>query len=247
VTHSIREECDVRGGRRTIVDFGAGRDRFAGILLLPACATPVAAALLLHGFTLDKERMAESVGVALLGRGVASLAIDLPLHGERYQAVNLNSIRTPFELLARWRGALSESSLALEYLAALPGVDPNRLALVGYSLGGFLGVQVASREPAVRALVLAATGDIPDYVPFAGMVRKAVDPLDAIRRVAGRPLLMVHGRHDRTVPPAQAERLFRAASEPKELRWWETGHSLPADAIDDAARWLAARLEAQIN
>ncbi|HEY0996866.1 MAG TPA: hypothetical protein VGD77_12805, partial [Gemmatimonadaceae bacterium] len=53
------------------------------ILLLPASARAVPAALLLHGYTSRKERMAESLGMALLRQGIASLSIDLPLHGER--------------------------------------------------------------------------------------------------------------------------------------------------------------------
>jgi fermentation-respiration switch protein FrsA (DUF1100 family) len=53
---------------------------------------------------------------------------------------------------------------------------------------------------------------------------------------------MVHGRNDRTVTPAQAQRLFDAAAEPKELRWWPSGHLLPPDAIGYAAEWLARRL-----
>ena len=42
--------------------------------------------------------------------------------------------------------------------------------------------------------------------------------------------------------PAQAQRLFDAAREPKELRWWDGGHYLPPAAIDDAAEWLRDRL-----
>jgi fermentation-respiration switch protein FrsA (DUF1100 family) len=65
-----------------------------------------------------------------------------------------------------------------------------------------------------------------------------------VQRLAGRPFLMVHGRWDRTVTPAQAERLFAAAREPKELRWWDAAHILPPAAIADAAEWLATRLAA---
>ena len=45
-----------------------------------------------------------------------------------------------------------------------------------------------------------------------------------------------------TVTPAQAERLYAAAAEPKTIRWWESGHYLPDAAIDDAAEWLRAAL-----
>jgi hypothetical protein len=53
---------------------------------------------------------------------------------------------------------------------------------------------------------------------------------------------MVHGKRDRTVTPAQAQRLFDAAREPKTLRWWDAGHYLPDAAIDDAAEWLRGTL-----
>ena len=44
------------------------------------------------------------------------------------------------------------------------------------------------------------------------------DPLKAVRRLAGRPLLMTHGRHDRTVRPTDADRLFAAAGMEPTLR-----------------------------
>jgi fermentation-respiration switch protein FrsA (DUF1100 family) len=81
-------------------------------------------------------------------------------------------------------------------------------------------------------------------MPFASLIRRVVDPLRAARAVAGRPLLMVHGRRDRTVHPEQAQRLFDVAGEPKTIRWWDAGHRLPDAAIDDAAAWLAEHLSA---
>jgi hypothetical protein len=53
---------------------------------------------------------------------------------------------------------------------------------------------------------------------------------------------MVHGKNDRTVKPDQARRLFEAAREPKEIRWWSAGHILPPEAIDYAATWIVGQL-----
>jgi len=53
---------------------------------------------------------------------------------------------------------------------------------------------------------------------------------------------MVNGRFDRTVTSAQAERLYEAAREPKEIHWYNGGHWPPPNAIDVAADWLSARL-----
>jgi fermentation-respiration switch protein FrsA (DUF1100 family) len=156
--------------------------------------------------------------------------------------MDMQAMRNPLALVSAWRLAQDEAKLGLGYLGARREVDRERLAVVGYSMGSFLGVMVAASERRVRAVVLAAGGDLPAGTPFERLVRAAADPLRAVRRLDGRPLLMVHGRRDRTVTPAQAQRLFDAADEPKELRWWDAGHYLPTQAIDDAAAWLEGRL-----
>jgi len=96
----------------------------------------------------------------------------------------------------------------------------------------------------VRAVVLAAGGDLPTRLPFAAIVRSVADPLRAVRRLSGRPLLMVNGRFDRTVTAVQAQRLFDAAVEPKELRWYAGGHWPPPNEVDAAAEWLRRQLSA---
>ena len=239
---SVRSQRPVPGGRRLEVELRSRDAEIPGVLLLPERPAPMPAALLLHGFSSRKEHLSESVGAALLSRGIASLAIDLPLHGARSDLAEAQSARNPLAIVKLWRLALAESRLALRYLESREDVDASRLALVGYSLGSFLAVMAAAEDQGVRAVVLAAGGDLPEGTPFTAMARMLADPLRAVRRLAGRPLLMIHGRHDRTVRPDQAERLFAAAREPKELRWWDAGHILPPAAMHAAADWMAARL-----
>ena len=243
LTQRIRDEKALPDGRRLTLEFGPeGTDeRIPALLSLPAAASrdaPAPAVLLLHGYSSHKEQMAGSIGRVLLRHGIGSLAIDLPLHGERRGGMDMAAMRNPIALASAWRTAQTDARLALGYLGARPEVDAGCLAIVGYSMGSFLGVLVAADERKVRALVLAAGGDLPTGTPFERLVRTLADPLRAIRRYAGRPLLMVHGRRDRTVTPEQAERLFAAAGEPKTLRWWAAGHYLPDAAIDDAGEWL---------
>ncbi len=236
---SVRSQREVPGGRRVTLDFRKNGERVPAVLLLPEAPSPVPASLLLHGLSLDKERMADMAGVALLKRGIASLALDLPLHGERGGNRNPASPGNPFEMVARWRSALDESALAISYLAGRPDVNRSRISVVGYSLGAFIGLKVASGNPHVSSVVLASGGDLPEYVPFIGFVRAVADPIKMARNLKGRPLLMLHGRYDRAVTPAQAERLFNAAPGPKQLLWWDCGHVLPPQAIDQAAAWLS--------
>jgi uncharacterized protein len=234
----IREEHSIPEGKSVALAFNWNGATVPGILLIPHRTeqkTPVA--LLLHGFGVSKESMARSVGIELLLVGIASLAIDLPFHGERYEGIFVPPIN-PFELMSRWDSVVRECLLALDFLAGHPELDRDRLSLMGYSFGSFLGLKVASSDPRVRAVVLAASGDFPDYIPFAPLIRSVADPLQWVRQLKMRPLLMLHGRRDSIVPPELAERLFDAAGEPKEMVWFNSDHILPREAMAQAARWL---------
>ena len=238
---SVRRTSRVAHGTQQRVDLAYGRDLVPALRLLPTGEGTHPAVLLLHGFSSSKERMAQAIGRALLARGVGSLALDLPFHGERTSAGG-GIPRNPLALVGAWRAAVSEACAAVDWLEGQAGVDRGRLGVIGYSLGGFLALMTAAGEPRLRAVALAAAGDLPDQTPYAAMVRGLVDPPRAARRLDGRPLLLVNGRRDTTTRPAQAQRLFDAASEPKELVWYDGGHWPPPAAIDGAAEWMVARL-----
>jgi uncharacterized protein len=217
-------------------------DSVPAILQIPSSDEPLPAVLLLHGFSSRKERMADSIGRALASRRVASLAIDLPLHGARDAGFDGISFQNPVAVIQKWRLAVHEAHAGLAYLEAHTAIDRRRIGITGYSLGAYLATAVAAADSRARALALAAGGDLPPQMPFASLVRSVVDPLRDVRKLAGRPLLMTNGHFDRTILPDQARSLFDAASEPKELRWYEGGHWPPQSAIDSVADWLAETL-----
>ena len=234
---------DVPLGVRYDLQLVDGVEHIPAILMVPHAHEPVPAALLLHGFGSQKERMANTIGSALVGHGIAMLAVDLPLHGERMGSPADLTVANPMRLLGTWRTAVREARLGLDYLASNESVETQRLGIVGYSLGSFLANIVAADSPDIRAVVLAASGDLPEGLQFESLLRAVVDPLRATRRVAGRPLLMVNGRFDRTVKPSQAQRLFAAAHEPKTMRWYGGGHWPPPKEMEYAADWLAEQLK----
>ena len=239
---TARRSTRVPRGEERLLDLVHGSERVPASFLAPADRAPAPAVLLLHGFSSSKERMTQSVGRALLSRGVASLAVDLPFHGERNDAQGVPPYRNPLALVSAWRTAVREARAAIEWMCAQPEVDDARIGVIGYSLGGFLALMTASEERRIRVITLAAAGDLPDTTPYAALLRRAVDPLRAVRKLGGRPLLLVNGRRDTTTRPAQAERLFAFAEEPKRLVWYEGGHWPPPSAIEDAAEWTTGRL-----
>lgn len=114
----------------------------------PADATaeePAPGVAAIHGYTVDRTSM-ENVAIELAHRGYVVVAVDQPGHGA--------SDPPPFA--NGWGGPAT-----LEAVADRDTVDADRVALVGYSMGG--------------AAALAATDDQPDG--YAGVVLQASSPV----------------------------------------------------------------------
>ncbi|MFN2613519.1 MAG: alpha/beta hydrolase [Actinomycetota bacterium] len=147
------------------------------------------------------------------------------------------------------------------------------LAVVGSSAGGSTALRVAAERKEIDAVAtFAAVGAfglqseedaraVVNRFRNIGIIRDPafprdldgwakefsdVAPLAAVRKIAPRPLLIVHGDADDVVPYAQAEMLFEKAGEPKELvRIPGGGHQLRKDprAVDALVDWLSNRSE----
>lgn len=228
------------------LEIGPPGERVPAIIDLPIGTAPLPGVLLVHGLGSTKEQMTGSIGRALVRRGIATLAVDLPMHGDRFVG-DVRSLMNPIAVAQQWRRAIREVSYALRFLTAHADVDGNQIGIAGYSLGAYVALVVAANDPSIRAVCLAAGGDLPADIPFAALIRNIVDPRRIVRNIAGRPLLMVNGRFDQRIRPEAAEALFAAALEPKELRWYEGGHWPPPNVIDDAADWLSLQLGAHLT
>jgi uncharacterized protein len=126
-------------------------------------------------------------------------------------------------------------------LGALP------LGLLGYSLGGAVAIAVAGSDPRVRAVCTDCAFDDPRRVLGQGVWRTLripgavltapvgavlalragarfsdFRPLESVSRIPPRPLLLIHGGADTSVPPGHARRLHDAAGPGAEL-WIQPG------------------------
>jgi fermentation-respiration switch protein FrsA (DUF1100 family) len=118
-------------------------------------------------------------------------------------------------------GTYRDAVAAHRYLVQKRAVDPKQLILLGESLGAAVAVELSLREPAAALVLEAPFTSIPamarlvyPFLPFTSRLRTRYDNLAKIPRI-GRPLLIIHGRRDVTVPFEHGEELFRAALEPK--------------------------------
>jgi putative redox protein len=155
------------------------------------------------------------------------------------------------------RGWSSDLEAVIDAVYGTPKIDPESIHCIGFSAGGAIASKVASREKKVASLLLMATPhNFADILPddpnllrehFIGLgtIRDSSFPADPSRWytdflnvlpakylpfVSPRPVEIVHGDQDTTVPPEHAHLLFEAACRPKKLIIIEgAGHQLRKD------------------
>jgi dienelactone hydrolase len=144
----------------------------------------------------------------------------------------------------------------LDLLAARPGVDPARLAVVGHDFGGMLAILAAAEDPRVRSLVvIAATPRWSDwFLPFWQIdedridylrATRDIDPIERIAAVAPRPVLLQFGERDWFIAPMAGWAFRRAAGgEPSvDLKTYDAEHDMRhAETRPDRAAFLARTL-----
>jgi dipeptidyl aminopeptidase/acylaminoacyl peptidase len=81
---------------------------------------------------------------------------------------------------------------AVDYVATQPGVDTDRIGLLGFSLGGYLAISLAAQDNRIAAVIEVA-GGLPKY------------GIPAVKRLP--PTLILHGDADTTVPVSEAHDL----------------------------------------
>ncbi len=129
-----------------------------------------------------------------------------------------------------------DTEAALGVVFAMAEVDPDRIVVLGQSLGGTIAITALSQSAyrrRIRALIVEGA-----FSSYRGIAREKLagswvtwalqwplsltidnqyKPMESIGRIAPVPVLIIHGLADRVVPPHHGEALYAAALEPKEL------------------------------
>ena len=220
----------------------------------PASATIV----LLHGYGQSKDAMLPHA--AYLHRaGYNVLLFDFRHSGQSGGDAVTFGMKEPLDV----RGAVA-------YVTTRPDVDASRVAIQAVSLGASSGLLAMAADPRIKAAVAeSAFTDLDAMinqnfqshvglppVPFATLVvlvmerrlggsAGAVRPIEAVRRLGNRPVLIIDDAADSVNPPGAAEQLYAAASGPKTL--WTiagAGHAMgyfrePASYQERVLRFFA--------
>jgi len=128
---------------------------------------------------------------------------------------------------------------AFEYVLSVGGVE--HVGAFGESMGAATSIIAAAELPQIQAVVAdSAFASIEDMIqvvvphpvfgPFiqfftereTGLNVNDLRPVDAVQQISPRPIFIIQGKADETVPPDSARRLYDAAGEPRQL-WIEPG------------------------
>jgi fermentation-respiration switch protein FrsA (DUF1100 family) len=138
---------------------------------------------------------------------------------------------------------------ALAWLQAQPEVCPERVGMLGESMGAVVAIRAAARMADLQAVVadspypsleeavrsvwrdtgLPAFPFVPLQIAFGewqtGHRLEDMEPLADVAAISPRPLLILAGGRDPVIGPDAGQRYYAAAGEPKEL-WFdpELGH-----------------------
>jgi dienelactone hydrolase len=135
-----------------------------------------------------------------------------------------------------WRTSIGDINAGARWLAAEGIGDPRRMAIVGWSYGGYAALQAAVTEPSLfRAVVAIApvtdlqqakddfhnysiSRNVIEYIGSGPHIREG-SPLQNVEAITA-PVLLFHGDRDLNVPVIHSQRMDRAlrgANKPSEL------------------------------
>ena len=102
--------------------------------------------------------------------------------------------------------------------------DPDRVAMFGWSYGGYAALIAASRQPQMYQCVIAGAAVVDNQlqvnyyrdrlrgaskVEQEGMWVEGISPINEVAKV-NVPILLIHGSVDQRVPPEHAKRYLKA-------------------------------------
>lgn len=216
-----------------------GRDRFGVVLFV-------------HPGPGDRSRFYQEA-LRLGSKGIGSFLVEAPwAAGEAW----VETLGTPEENREIFIDAIRGLSRALDVAIAHPGVDPDRIACVGHSMGALCVAVLAGIDSRSRAFVLVAGAPSFTDVALANLpslegddleryrkVMAPIDPVAHLSRAVPAALLFQFGERDQVFSRERSEVFAAAASEPKFVRWYYTDHAFESEEAErDRVEWLLTQL-----
>ncbi len=184
-------------------------------------------ATVILGHGLGENRMSLLPTAGMLARhGYGALVFDWRAHGESEGSTSTYGDHEQRDFEA-----------AVDFVSKRSDVRGGRIAGLGFSIGASAVAEESARDPRVRAVILdavftsfadewedkmGARGPISLWPAWAAARQSGVDathirPIDRVAQIAPRPILFIAGTLDTDTPVPIVQKVFAAASEPKQL------------------------------
>ena len=137
-------------------------------------------------------------------------------------------------------GVYLDAQGAYDYLQSREDVNMDNIILYGASIGGVVVVDLATHRKAALLVVESSITNAQDmariHYPFAPhfLLSLKFDSINKVRRLS-IPKLFIHSPDDEVVPFGVGQKLFEAASEPKEFLMIHGGHNDGSITVDPSA------------
>jgi dienelactone hydrolase len=216
----------------------SGGDRVTGLVAHPGLiASGSPGVIFMHGSGGTRADFIDEAA-RLAARGAVAMAIDSP-----FSRSPSEEVRSGYGDDATIRRLMIQNvqdlRRGLDVLVEHYGVDPERLAIVGYSMGVQAAALAAALDPRVRAVVLMAGRAHPSG---GAQVFADLDTVHFIGHLAPAELLLQGGTRDSIIPRGELLQLYNEASRPKQIRWYQTDHDLGRRSADERIDWLSEHL-----
>jgi dienelactone hydrolase len=196
-------------------------DNVYALLRIPKNAANPPVVIVLPGATVSKEADA-GMAKALASWGYATLTLDergnngetpgpsaMDLNSGYYTYVNGGDpvqYKQVYDVL-----------LGFDYLRSRQGLDHDRIAVLGESMGARFAIAAAALEPQLKAAFAVSGGPygLQGNDETSRRFIKSIEPAGYLSKLPPRKLVMFHFTGDPIIPIADAKQLYEAASLPK--------------------------------
>ncbi len=195
----------------------------------------------LYGWWLPANNHSTKVLIYLHGNS-SNISGENLRHAARFQDLDFSVLSIDYRGYGRSKGnfpteksVYQDARSAWDYLIKKRGIKSEDIFIYGHSLGGAIAIDLASNKPEAAGLIIESSftsirqmaeyKKVYNFLPLDLVVTQKFDSLGKISSLK-MPLLIIHGKDDRTVPSFMGEILYNNAKEPKQI-WLipEGGHN----------------------
>lgn len=216
--------------------------------------------ILYHGWSSNKESQ-RIRGFILSATGYQVVIPDAIHHGERNPLHNYDAENATKYFWDTIFNNLEESDYIIDEIISKHNADPNRIGIIGNSMGGFTAAGVFTHNQSIKTLVvfngscgwenfnrkLKESFEIRVTEKLNEIEKKVnkLDPSNNLNLLLDRPILILHGDSDKVVP-IESQRIFYNKIKPmyeykdnmKFIEYPNLNHFVTTNMMEESIDWF---------